>query len=205
MNIIFDLDGTLIDSSERMYRLFLRLVPQCTLTKEQYWDFKRGKVNHKQLLDRYYPEVNFEAFNSQWMSLIETEEYLKMDLNYADTTLVLEALKKHSLYLLTARQSKENLEAELYVLGLNKYFEQIFVTEGKSGKKELLNNALGSGMLIKNDGDVFISDMGKDIVIGRELGYRTVAVTHGFMNRVCLEKYKPDFMVDELRELIGRL
>ena len=35
---IFDLDGTLIDSSERMYKLFCELIPQTNLTKEEYWN-----------------------------------------------------------------------------------------------------------------------------------------------------------------------
>ena len=61
--MIFDLDGTIIDSSERMYRLFCKLVPQCRLTKEEYWEYKRNKGNHKKLIETKYPEVDFYEFN----------------------------------------------------------------------------------------------------------------------------------------------
>ena len=69
--IIFDLDGTLIDSSERMYRLFQDLVPESTFSKEEYWKLKRNKINHKVLLQMYFPDMDFEEFNKKWLSLIE--------------------------------------------------------------------------------------------------------------------------------------
>ena len=71
MIYIFDLDGTLIDSSERMYRLFCDLIPACSLTKNEYWNYKRNKINHKKLIEMLYPQVSFEEFNDRWMPLIE--------------------------------------------------------------------------------------------------------------------------------------
>ena len=66
MIFIFDLDGTLIDSSERMYMLFCELVPECKLSKNEYWDYKRDKVNHKVLLERLYADINpFRSYESK--------------------------------------------------------------------------------------------------------------------------------------------
>ena len=36
MNIFFDLDGTLLDSKERLYYLFQHLVPECKFSFEEY-------------------------------------------------------------------------------------------------------------------------------------------------------------------------
>lgn len=203
MNLIFDLDGTLIDASERMYRLFNRLIPESSLTKMEYWDLKRAKVNHQMLLQRFFPQYNFDVFNRKWLSMIELDDYLDMDICYPDTISVLERLSEdNSIILLTARQDKERLLAELARLKIKKYFKLILVTEAKLGKKELVLEAVKAGRLPKLETTVlFISDMGKDILCGKELGVKTVGITHGFMSREKLLGYEPDYLVDELREV----
>lgn len=141
MKVIFDLDGTLIDVSERMYRLFQALVPQSLLSKNEYWELKRNKISHEILLNKYFPEISFEYFNSKWMKAIETEEYILMDTNYSDTIDVLRRLSnKFNLYLLTSRQLKCELQRELEKLMLKKYFTDILVTERKYSKKNYLFN-----------------------------------------------------------------
>ena len=56
--IIFDLDGTLINSYDRLYFLFKLLVPECTFSKEEYWNLKRNKMNHKDIIEKYFPSMN---------------------------------------------------------------------------------------------------------------------------------------------------
>ena len=114
MKIFFDFDGTLLDSSERLYRLFCDLIPDCTFSKEQYWEMKRNKINHKMILEQFFPQYNYEEFEQKWMSLIEKEEYLNYNSLYKFSKDVLEKLYlDNELYLLTARQSKENLLKEV--------------------------------------------------------------------------------------------
>ena len=50
MNLIFDLDGTLIDSRLRLYNLFQQLVPTSELTYQDYWAFKQEKVSNEDIL-----------------------------------------------------------------------------------------------------------------------------------------------------------
>ena len=204
MKIIFDLDGTLIDSSERMYRLFQELVPESDFSKEDYWELKRNKVNHKMLLERYFPSYDFDDFNEKWLKRIEAEEYLKTDNLYYDTVDTLKTLKNRGLeiILLTARQSKEGLYRELERLGIDTFFDMILTTEGSKSKEILLKD---SGILDQvNDDDsvLFVSDMGKDIMIGKEYGLKTIAITHGFMNEKCLSEYKPEIIINNLEEIL---
>lgn len=203
MSIIFDLDGTLIDSKERLYKLFIKLIPECDLTKEQYWEYKRNKINHKILLKKLYPSHQFEDFNKKWMSLIETEYYLSMDQCYSDTIEILKQLnRRKELILLTARQSKSALFKELKVLGLINYFSEILTTEGNYTKEELLFNSIRKFPKLKGKENYFISDMGKDIQLGNEMSYHTIAITHGFMNKENLQKYRPEKIVNNLTELL---
>jgi phosphoglycolate phosphatase len=194
---IFDLDGTLIDSSERLYRLFQFLVPQSTFTKQEYWNLKRDKVKHEMIFERYFPGMSFQSFNEKWMEIIETRKYLDMDKNYEDTLDVLDALKNkgEKLYLLTARQSKSELFHELGRLEIKDYFDEIFVTENKVEKDFFLKYQKWS------KDTLFISDMGKDILVGKKYGLQTVGITHGFMNEEKLKEYKPGRIIEELNHL----
>ncbi len=203
MNYIFDLDGTLIDSSERMYRLFCDLIPECGLSKEEYWNYKRNKVNHKKLIEMLYLQVSFETFNDQWMPLIEEKQYLDMDKNYPDTVEVLSRLKRQGdrLFLLTARQSKKGLMDELRRLGLSDFFEAVITTEGKHSKEEVLLEYAKGNCNILDSENIFVSDMGKDIQLGNKLGFYTVAISHGFMSGEKLKDYCPKKVIEELSEL----
>lgn len=203
MNVIFDLDGTLIDSSERMYKLFSHLVPQSKFTKEIYWGLKRDKVNHKMLLERFFPEINFEIFNDNWMSLIEVEKFLIFDQIFQDTLPVLKELYlTNALYLLTARQSRDGLLNEMERLGIKTFFKEILTTEGRRTKKELLKETVETISELRDTSNFFVSDMGSDIQLGNFWGYRTVAITHGFMSRKWLETYEPMYLIDELSDLV---
>ena len=158
--IFFDLDGTLIDASDRLYRLFCDLIPECNFSKEEYWNLKRQRINHKMIIEQYFPEYSFEEFDKQWMSLIETDRYLNLDKIYDGIYVILDKLQKtNELYLLTARQSKEKLTEELKKFKLQKYFKKILLTENKKTKADLLQETE------LNENDIFVTDIGKDIQI----------------------------------------
>lgn len=203
MNIIFDLDGTLIDSSERLYQLFQYLIPQSTLTKSEYWNYKRNKIGHQQILEERFSSIDFIAFNKRWLDLIETEEYLALDKCYPDTIESLEHLSiSSSLYLLTARQSEKNLLRELKRLKIKDYFRRIYVTANKCGKEELLSKIMIEEPGLFDSGDIFVSDMGRDIKLGNKEKFVTIAITHGFMSKEKLIEYSPAYCVDRLVEIL---
>lgn len=203
MNIIFDLDGTLLDSSERLYRLFQELVPESHLSKDQYWNLKRNQLSHQIILSRYFQGHDFNEFNLQWMKHIEDENYLMMDFVFDDTVYVLRYLsRKANIILLTARQYEKRLVSELQRLNIKDYFNMILTTASRYTKEELLRKCLFDGELIKGQNDIFVSDMGKDILLGQSLGYKTIAISHGFMNKEHLLKYYPDYIIGNLMEII---
>lgn len=71
MNIVFDLDGTLLDSRRRLYVLFQRLVPGSLLSFDEYWSLKRNGTGHETiLLERFGIEsVELDGFLSRWLAL----------------------------------------------------------------------------------------------------------------------------------------
>ena len=92
MNIIFDLDGTLIDSKLRLYKLFSDLVPSSELSFDSYWNIKRRGIGHEVILkDCYkYTHRDYRAFHKKWLSLIECSAYLDLDTKIDNVHRVLE-------------------------------------------------------------------------------------------------------------------
>jgi len=194
--VFFDLDGTIIDASDRLYLLFCDLIPECDFSKEEYWNLKRKKINHKMILEQYFPKYNFDKFELQWMSLIETDKYLSLDKIYDGIYEILNKIQKtNELYLITARQSKEKLKEELNKFQLKNYFKEILVTENRKTKADLLNEKA------LNEEDVLVTDTGKDIQTAQEVGIKTIAVTWGFMSKPSLQVYNPIIIYDKINEL----
>ena len=81
VNIFFDLDGTLINSQQRLYNLFVELCPECKMTYEEYWEIKRQRINQKDFLKKYfnYPDEKCAEIHRLWLEKVEEPERLKQD------------------------------------------------------------------------------------------------------------------------------
>lgn len=201
MNIFFDLDGTLWDSSERLYRLFCDLTSNQSLSKEEYWSIKRSKISNEEILrSRFgYVEGKVNAFSERWLKMIETPAYLAQDKLYPFTKDVLEDLKNRSfnIYYVTLRQYTDRVLQEIVDKGIDSYCKQCLVSEAKATKEALVRERIFT--LSKED--VFVGDTGIDVMTGKALGIRSVAVLSGFRNREVLEGYTPDVIINDVSEL----
>jgi phosphoglycolate phosphatase len=199
MNVFFDLDGTLLDSKDRLYQLFLNLTGYKELTFDEYWRLKRAMFSHEWMLKNILKFDNEQViqFSKLWLEKIEDEEYLNFDRLFDFTLPSLENLKHHRLFVVTSRQRKTSTEYELTKFGIRKCFEEIFITEHRFEKKELIIRSD-----IKLDfKDLFVGDTGVDINCGRLLGIKAVGVLSGFRDYEALSKYKPDFLLKDISEL----
>ena len=195
MNIIFDLDGTLIDSRLRLYRLFQQLAPSSNLSFEQYWVLKRNKVSNETILSTKLGQNNefIASFVSKWMQLIESPSYLEMDGNLPGVLTNLAQLKNRaSLHVCTARQLRQPALNQLASLDLLPFFDQVLVTEQKNSKDTLIKAHIRD----LSSCDWIVGDTGKDIEVGKSLNIKTCAVLSGFLNRDSLLTYLPDVILD---------
>ena len=193
MNLIFDLDGTLIDARNRLYRLFQELVPQSDLTYDRYWTFKQNDISNQTILatEFGFDAAAIESFVADWMDRIEASEFLALDKNLPRIHEALGNLRKQAkLHLCTARRAKQPVYNQLKHLGLLPFFETIMITEQCRTKEDLIIKIPDL-----NSCDWIIGDTGQDIQVGKFLGLRTCAVLTGFRNQHVLMGYQPDLIL----------
>jgi phosphoglycolate phosphatase len=199
MKVFFDLDGTLLDASDRLYQLFQFLVPISSLTKEEYWKLKRNKITHQEILHTQfmYNVAQIREFENTWLSMIELPEWITLDKPFPGITKYLHELKKdHALYIVTARQSEETAVLQIKNYGWSELFEDVLVTKQRYDKSELVK--MNKSEAAK---DWIIGDTGKDIETGKKLGLRTAAVLSGFLNKERLMEYQPDIIANFVTDL----
>jgi phosphoglycolate phosphatase len=200
MNIIFDLDGTLIDSRTRLYSLFCHLVPDVSLSFENYWQFKRSGIGHEHLLGLLNKNEAgyFESFHKSWMELIESDEYLQLDKPFDGVEILLKSLtqNKCKLFLLTARQFPEKVYMQLQRFGWADYFCEVMVTGQKVTKKDMLKR-----LNIQFSSTVMVGDTGSDIANSNEMGAYSIGVLSGFHSEETLVKYNPNAVVGSVTDI----
>ena len=200
MNIIFDLDGTLIDSRDRLYALFSDLVPESTLTFADYWAAKRAGVSNIELLTNNfkYTDGKLKSFHCKWMDQIESVHYLDFDTVHVGIEKMLESISDTAnLFVCTARQNRDVAITQLNTLGLAKYFDMVLVTAQKVSKDQLITKYISS----LSRSDWIIGDTAHDIKVGKLVGLNTCAVNNGFLSSDVLKRYAPSMVIESVASL----
>ena len=195
MNIIFDLDGTLLDSKTRLYTLFQHLATGSELTYSQYWDLKQKKISNQMILTDLlgFSQEDIGRFVEKWMGLIESPDFLAFDTCLPAIHQSLRQLGQYAtLHICTARQYRDLALKQLAQFDLLPFFSQVLVTSQRCSKELLIRQHAPS----IDSHDWIIGDTGKDIQTGKALNINTCAVLSGFQNNATLLEYGPDLILD---------
>ena len=201
MNIIFDLDGTLINSKFRLYKLFRELTPDCQITFDDYWILKQKKITNEMILEKKfgYRKKDISNFVNTWMKLIENPKYLCLDTAFTGIKKKLSKLSYQAkLFICTNRQYRKPTIEQLRHLEILQYFNKILVTEQKFSKDFLIKKFIPG----YDQNDWLVGDTGADIEVGKILNVRTCAVTSGFHSMNTLLNYNPDLILDTVLDFV---
>ncbi len=188
--IFLDLDGTILDYKFRAYKSFLAVLDQhrmSNFTFEQYVQQRRTGVSNFELYSTVssYP-IDSTSFDLKWQSLIEDARLLNYDQLFPDTlNWVRTHIQRANLVLCTARRNKVNLLYQLQHLGVDTYFKEILISEGKMSKYELLNSYLEN----PNNSYAemyFLGDTRYDMLAGKSVGAKVIFIERGFTSSLIL-------------------
>jgi len=202
--VFIDLDGTLIDTSERHYRVFIEalacLGKKTAICKYDFWEQKRNGLSTLEIYSRIYGKEREKELLSIWLDNIEKEKYLEYDRIFDDALMALDFLHQRAkLVLITLRNNREGLDWELERMNLMQYFSECIVGNptDKSGKIELLNDRI-SGTIDK-ERCLIIGDSEIDIKAGKQVGITTIAISRGIRSYSFLQRLGPERLLRNLR------
>lgn len=154
--IVFDFDGTLLDSAARhtvvledCLREFGLSVPSLS----DYLSCKADGMSTKTYLRGLgLSDELCRAVSERWVMKIEQPEYLKLDHLFDDAVSALELCKRagFALYLLSARQSEENLLKQVHQTGVAEYFDKVYCVSpaNASAEKTQVVKSLRASMVV---------------------------------------------------------
>lgn len=207
-HIIFDLDGTLLDTSRRHYAVYCTLIQSLNgtpLSQKQYWRLKRSRTPVAKILSlsalSESKEKNSEkTYNQQFLSSIEQSAYLAFDSLYPGTIDVLTKLSPfYTLCLVTLRRNRKHVLTQLKQLGIHRFFHTIIIL-GKY-KDPIVAKTKAISLCLNGNRGIVVGDTEADIVSGKSLGCVTIALTCGIRSIKLLKSYQPDFLYSGIHQL----
>lgn len=209
--IFIDLDGPVLDSAYRYYCAYSEAVKRLGFTainKEQYWDLKRSKAPEADILKLSSAEKHIGKYLKIRNSLIEDKELLAYDAVWPELKEIYAKLfARVPAALITLRRSGRLTRWQLKQLGAYFWFKQIYTCPKFCASKEnwkiKADIVSGSGMLkdTNTNNCLFIGDTEADIMAGKYLKMKTLAVSFGIRDKRTLLEAKPDILAETREEL----
>lgn len=195
MNIIFDLDGTLINSFHRHYVVLFDALLQCKIDRDvrldenDFLNYKKMGRSTEDYLNTYsnLSEREVSDVISYWKQHIEDERYLMIDNLYDDTINGLLDLKlNNEIYYLSSRSNTINLLNEIEWLGIKEHARACYIVSPPNStrkKKDILKT-------FNKQDSVFVGDTEMDYQASIYSGIPFVALNRGFRNKLYWDKLK---------------
>ena len=197
--VIFDLDGTLLDSSEVYY-----VATEQTFTnKDKEYGFVLGKA-----IERYGATKGAEIIGIskedmfQWLNtwIDIQEDYTRI---FPSTLTLLQNLSDEGFMfgINTNRpQSTEEVKRTLKRHVLDHLFPVIQTAKTTNVRKPDPKGILDilSRLHISKDQSYFVGDSYVDVLAGKNAGVTTIAVTTGVYSKQELEEYSPHYIIDDI-------
>lgn len=201
--VLFDLDGTLIDTNELINESFRHTFKEYgyTFTDEEIGEFNGpplrdtfSKLNHKfaDEMIKTYREHNFanhETYIKAFPNVEKTIKYLlEMNINIG----------------IVSAKMRPGIDLGLKIAGLDKYFDTIIsIDDVKNPKPHPESVFIAMEKLkAKPAATIMVGDNYHDIESGRDAGAQTAAVAWSAKGKGFLQQYNPTYMLEDMSDLI---
>jgi phosphoglycolate phosphatase len=201
-HIIFDLDGTIIDSKKEIlktYKVVFARIPPRVPPKVDELNYG---MNINDVLRGVYGDDDIIPAKKMFASIYDTSDYHETDL-YEGVYETLAFLKEqgHELYIATNKRYTPTLRI-LEAKKIRQFFSEIVGYEMTPGvtmtKREMV-------ALLKNLGSFtegfMVGDSVGDIMAGKDEHLTTIAVTYGYESENVLAEKNPDHLIDRFHNL----
>lgn len=201
--ILFDLDGTLIDTNELIIASFNHTFNhyQLSYTRDEISEF-----NGPPLRDTFFninPERAEEMIATyRKHNLAEHDNYVKAFPGVIET---LEVLRSQHIKLgvVTTKMSK-SVTMGLTLTGLDQYFETVITYDDVTNPKPHPEPVIKAMEELDADAatTLMVGDNYHDIEAGKNAGVSTAGVAWAFKGQERLQEYNPTYMLEDMHDLL---
>lgn len=203
--VVFDLDGTLIDSHADIYRCVEMAFAACGLPDVTAFDVASLMgapldVYHA----RFRPPVSYEVFLKTYRSLYDVHG-LETTRPYSGVEAMLSALQGTPLAVASTKPTRRVVQ-HVEAFGLDRYFDHLQGCDGPPYKPDpaVLLRVLRQ-LRARPSHTWMVGDLVSDVRAGRAAGMRTLAVTYAGTSREDHLAAGADEVVDGVAEVRERL
>ena len=202
--IIFDIDGTLLDTREFIYQAFEHTFDYHQLKRISREEI--GKSIAQPLFDRYrklVPGLSAEVLCRTHRAF--QADHLDLALPFKNTVATLSEIQRREIRMgVVTSRSKQNSNLTLELTGILDYFEVVVSLEDVTRPKPFPDGILKALQLmgVEPGNSLMVGDMDEDIQAGKNAKVRTVAATYGFKG-VNLALSKPDYAINDIQEILS--
>jgi phosphoglycolate phosphatase-like HAD superfamily hydrolase len=204
-HIIFDLDGTLIDSKKEIIKTYQLVFRDIIPTEKPDFDRMNYGSTLKAVLKSVYkndPDNKIEQAKKLFSSYYDTSSF-EDTLLYESVYDTLDLLKKkgHKLYVATNKRQTPALRI-LHQKNIAHFFSDIMASEMLTGL-----NLTKEGMIAElKQKNAFVSgfmvgDSAYDILAGNKQNLTTIAVSYGYENKDVFADQNPSYIIDSFKEI----
>ena len=207
--VVFDLDGTLVKSHETIYKATIKTLAKLNLQTNI------DETKFYSLLGHHFADI-FEEININVPNVDHfIDVYKDMYFDFIDDShlydnavLVFKELKKSEVKtgMLTTKGQDQAEKISVH-FGIEKYLDVIEGRKNGIAIKPAPDQLLRICEELKVDPSrtLMIGDTELDIMCGKNAGAKTCAVSFGYRDVEELKTYKPDFLIDDLVEILELL
>ena len=201
--ILFDVDGTLLDTREFMYQAFEHTCQEYNVpgvTRDRLAALVGSSL--ESIYESLAPSHDYRVLCDTHRSFQETHLHLSVLFPNVETTLA--ALQKRGVRLAAVTtRSKRTSVRTLENAGIARFFDVVVSGEDVTNLKpdpEPLLYALNKLRTAPSQA-AMVGDTAADVLAGKSAGTRTVAVTYGFAGQT-IKQYSSDYVIDTIETLL---
>jgi phosphoglycolate phosphatase len=204
--IVFDLDGTIIDSETGIAKAFQRALATKGMT-DTLENIKRliGPPLSRTIITKYgFTEEEGAAAMQKHKEYYISKGLFESNV-YEGVEELLKSLQDNSLVMMIATNKPESYAVkQMEHYGLSRYFHSIVgndMPQKRGTKKDFIIEAIASAGLKANDA-VMVGDRNIDLDAAKEIGMDTVGVLYGYGSKDEIEGCDPTYMISSPLELL---
>jgi len=207
--VLFDLDGTILDTNELIFQSFEYVWERKawpTITRERLTPYMGGKLHD---MFRETAGVETDEDIAELISLYREYNWAHHDelvRGFPNVREVLAELRAGGVRMgVVTTKIRKTSEMGLALCGLSEFFETLVTIEDVANAKphpEPVRKALAA-MGADAESTLMVGDSAADLLSARAAGVRSVAVGWSIKRKEDLMRCEPDYWIDDIRELLG--